>query len=99
MESDSLPPDYLTADDGWKVTLVAVVLIVLQVLAVTARFSARRMQKAPLLADDYWIIPALVFGLALCILAICTVPIASVGRHTAAVVEQHPEKVVFWAKV
>lgn len=60
MEGKSLPPAYLAADNGWKVTTVAIVLIALQLFAVIARFSARRMQKAPLLADDYWIVPALV---------------------------------------
>lgn len=45
-------------DGGWKVTLVAAILIIMQVLAVSGRIISRSMKKARLAVDDY----VLIFG-------------------------------------
>lgn len=60
MNIDQLSPEYLAEDIGHELIAVVSVLIVLQVIAVGARFYARRAVKVPLLLDDYLIIPALV---------------------------------------
>ena len=43
-------------DGGWKVALVAAVLIFMQVLAVSGRIISRSMKKSRLALDDYVLI-------------------------------------------
>ena len=43
-------------DGGWKVTLVAAILIFMQILAVSGRIISRSMKKARLAVDDYVLI-------------------------------------------
>ena len=55
---------------GWKVVVVAVLLIVMQFLMVTGRYISRRIRKASLASDDYVLFLATVFTLGLCALAL-----------------------------
>ena len=55
---------------GWKVMIVAVVLIVMQSLMVIGRFISRKMQKAALAADDYILLLATILTITLCGIAI-----------------------------
>ena len=43
-------------DGGWKVTLVAAILIFMQLLAISGRIISRSMKKASLAVDDYFLI-------------------------------------------
>ena len=43
---------------GYRVAIVAILLIVMQVLMVTGRLVSRRLQKAMLGIDDYVLLPA-----------------------------------------
>ena len=43
---------------GYKVAIVAILLIVMQVLMVTGRLVSRRLQKVMLGIDDYVLLPA-----------------------------------------
>jgi len=45
---------------GYKVVIVALLLVVMQTLMVTGRLVSRRLQKVVLGADDYVLIPATV---------------------------------------
>ena len=53
-------PEYLAEDYGHVLIAVCSVMLALQVVAVGARFYARRILKSPFGLDDYLIIPALV---------------------------------------
>lgn len=57
-------------DGGWKVIIVAVVLISLQILMVTGRFSSRMLKKVGLKVDDYVLLFATAFTIVLCALAL-----------------------------
>ena len=59
MSSSTLTPEELMADKGYKVLVSAIVLYVLVVTSVALRFSARRISKAPLWWDDWFILLAL----------------------------------------
>ena len=49
-------------DGGWKVAMVAAILIFMQVLAVSGRIISRSMKKARLAVDDYVLILGSVSG-------------------------------------
>ena len=56
--SSALPPN-INEYRGNDLVIVASVMIALQLAAVSARFYARRLTKAPFALDDWLIIPAL----------------------------------------
>lgn len=56
----TFPPGYLKANKGGQLIGVSVAMGLFGILVVIARFLAQRRRKAPLGADDYVIIPALV---------------------------------------
>lgn len=64
-------------DGGWKVTLVAAILIFMQVLAVSGRIISRSMKKARLAVDDY----VLIFG---------TVSGASTSLYVSRLADMNP---------
>ncbi len=55
---------------GWKVVVVAVLLIVMQILMVSGRFVSRKMNKVSLAADDYVLLFATALTSGLCGLAL-----------------------------
>lgn len=55
---------------GWKVVIVAVLLIIMQILMVTGRFLCRKLNKVAVAADDYVLLLATVLTSGLCGLAI-----------------------------
>ena len=57
-------------EGGWKVVVVAAILIVMQTLMVTGRFFSRKMQKIGLAADDYVLLMSTIFTAGLCALAV-----------------------------
>lgn len=50
-------------------------------LAVAARFWARRIKSQKLMADDYMIIPALIFSVVTGVLLICASAFGDLGKH------------------
>lgn len=55
---------------GWKVVIVAVLLIFMQTLMVAGRFVSRKMNKVALEADDYVLLFATLLTSSLCGLAL-----------------------------
>ncbi len=55
---------------GWKVVVVAGLLIVMQSLMLAGRYISRRLKETSLAADDYVLVLATVFTVGLCGLAI-----------------------------
>lgn len=55
---------------GFKVVIVAVLLIVMQFLMVGGRLTSRRLRKVGFGADDYMLLLATAFSFALCALAV-----------------------------
>lgn len=55
---------------GFKVVVLAVLLIVMQLLMVGGRLTSRKLRKTGFGADDYVLLLATVFTLGLCALAI-----------------------------
>lgn len=64
------PPEYIQQDASGHVVRVAVAFIVLELLLVALRFVSRSVSKTHSGLDDVLIVPALVFCLGICILAI-----------------------------
>jgi len=68
---------------GWKVIIVAVLLIIIQILMVTGRFVSRKANKIALAADDYVLLFATVLTTGLCALALaCKCLSRAVPRKT-----------------
>ena len=65
----SLPPQYLEAYVGYELFAVAIVFIVVDIICVALRICARYLSKARAGLDDYFVIPSLIFCIAVC--AIC----------------------------
>ena len=57
---ETFPKGYLEADRESQLIGVSIAMGFLEILVLLARFLAQRQRKAPLGADDYAIIPALV---------------------------------------
>lgn len=55
---------------GWKVVVVAAILILMQFLMLVGRYISRRLQKVSVAADDYVLLLATVFTVGLCALAV-----------------------------
>ena len=55
---------------GFKVVIVAVLLIVMQILMVGGRLISRRLREVSFGADDYMLLLAMAFSFGLCALAI-----------------------------
>ena len=66
---------------GYKVVVVASVLILMQSLMVCGRLLSRHLQKAALAADDYVLFLATFIGFGLCALAISFPRVAAYGLH------------------
>ena len=49
------------SEDGWTIIKVTVVLMVLDIIAVTLRLVARKRSEASFGADDVWAVIAVVF--------------------------------------
>ncbi|KAL8865719.1 MAG: hypothetical protein Q9174_006735, partial [Haloplaca sp. 1 TL-2023] len=72
-------------EGGYKVVVVAAVLLFMQSLLVTARCCSRRMQKITLEVDDYVLVLAALFTSALCAIAITFPRIARAGTQQDSV--------------
>ncbi len=57
-------------DGGYKLVIVAGMLIVMQILLVSGRFVSRRLNKSGLAEDDYVLLLAMVLTTGLCAIAI-----------------------------
>jgi len=57
-------------DGGYKVVVVAGVLIMMQLLMVFGRLMSRRLKNAGLAADDYVLLLATILTMGLCAIAI-----------------------------
>lgn len=55
-----LPPAYIAADEGPQLDAITIAVFTLAVVAVTLRFLARVLIKAPIWWDDFLILVALV---------------------------------------
>lgn len=66
---------------GFKVVVLAVLLIVMQLLMVGGRLTSRKLRKTGFGADDYVLLLATVFTLGLCALAIAFPRIAGIGAY------------------
>lgn len=81
----SISPARVAADTGGRVIAVASTFIVLEIGVVALRFAARIIYRLKWGVDDYLIIPALIFCIGICIIAIgesCLPPGSSpTGRH------------------
>ena len=64
--SQSLSPQYLEAYIGHELVAVAVMFIVLDIICVALRITARYLSKTSIGLDDYLVVPALIFCVALC---------------------------------
>ena len=70
---------------GYKVVIVASVLILMQSLMVGGRLLSRYLKKAPLAADDYVLFLATTMGFGLCALAIAFPRVAAFVPHIAMI--------------
>ena len=84
---------------GHQLVTVSAVMIALQVLAVGARLSARRVQKTVFFVDDYLIVVALLGGLAICGIAIMGVNVAKFGRHQDWIMTNEPDSLTPFGKL
>ena len=55
---------------AFKVIVVAVLLIFMQILMVGGRFISRKLKRVPLAADDYVLLTATIPTIGLCALAL-----------------------------
>ncbi|KAI1192401.1 hypothetical protein F5X97DRAFT_340602 [Nemania serpens] len=94
----TFPPGYEEEDIGQHTLAVAVLFIVLDITIVALRFITRSVYKTRLGVDDALIIPALIFAVGICVIAIVEVRIAGVGRHLDVLYATNPQAVVNWAK-
>ncbi|KAI1316660.1 hypothetical protein F5Y16DRAFT_393092 [Xylariaceae sp. FL0255] len=92
------PPGYAEQNLGWITQAVAILFIVLEILAVAARFGTRYHYKTKWGLDDYLIIPALIFCLGICITAVVEVHVAHIGRHLTVLEVEDPQAIVAWFK-
>lgn len=70
MDAPSFPPGYVEASIGGTTLAVAIAFIVLEITIVALRFIVRYLSKVRTGLDDALIIPALVFCVGVCVLAI-----------------------------
>ncbi|SLM36795.1 hypothetical protein LPUS_06482 [Lasallia pustulata] len=94
----SFPPGFFEQYTGNAPYGVAIAFIVIESLAVTLRFWARKIGKVAWGADDTLIIPGAILCLALCACSIADVLAGGVGYHEDALRISDPDKLVVWAK-
>ena len=68
MSSSAITADY--GSGGWKVAVVAILLIVMQLIMLAGRLVSRKLQKASLAIDDFVLGLSTLFTVALCALAV-----------------------------
>ncbi|PVH97044.1 hypothetical protein DM02DRAFT_644427 [Periconia macrospinosa] len=92
------PPGYLQEYKGDQLIATSVVFIVLNIVFFVARLYARKARGTPTELDDWFIWPALIINLAVCLEAIFLINAAGVGYHLAAVKIYSPHKLEVWSK-
>jgi hypothetical protein len=92
------PTGYLEERQGHKLFTVGIVLIILEVIFAVLRYHSRRKKHTPIGIDDWFIWPALVFNVAMCVETIVLVYVAGVGTHVAELTIHAPHKLTSWSK-
>jgi hypothetical protein len=69
---DDYPPGYLAEYKGGQLIATSVIFIVLDIIFFGLRLYARKIKEAPADLDDWFLWPALIVNLAVCLEAICT---------------------------
>jgi hypothetical protein len=66
------PPGYLAEYKGGELIATSVILIVLNLVFFALRLYARKVKGTPADLDDWFLWPALIVSVAVCLEAICT---------------------------
>ncbi|MCJ1284086.1 hypothetical protein MMC26_003417 [Xylographa opegraphella] len=98
MSDNTLTPEYINEFIGNQTVAVATTFIILEVFFVLSRFVSRHVCKTATGLDDIFILPALLFCLAICVLAIVMVEFCGVGRHESVLAVLDPVRITNWAK-
>ncbi|CAH0054997.1 unnamed protein product [Clonostachys solani] len=98
MPSD-FPTGYAEETNGPPVLIASGIFIGLQITIVALRLATRLTHRGQLGIDDYLILPALVFSVGICVIAILEVRIGGVGRHLAVILATDPVAIQNWAKL
>ncbi|KAK3377394.1 integral membrane protein [Lasiosphaeria ovina] len=94
-----LPGDFLNETRGGALVGISIGFAVITSVVVPLRFYARTLRPASFGLDDFLILAAYIFNLALCALGITMVQIGGVGQHVEALELRNPSALVGWAKV
>ncbi|KAL8997507.1 MAG: hypothetical protein Q9188_006310 [Gyalolechia gomerana] len=84
--------------NGYKLTSVAILFIVLEAIFVALRFLARNVARTPWGLDDFLILPSLLFCWGIAILSLVMVYACGVGHHADYIMAIDPETYTSWAK-
>ncbi|TAQ91354.1 hypothetical protein B7494_g345 [Chlorociboria aeruginascens] len=84
---------------GYRLSGVAIAFIVLETVAVGLRYVARYIGGTRGGADDYLMLPALLFNVALCALSLAMVDNGGVGHHLMWLEENDPTALTTFAKI
>ncbi|KAF5862064.1 hypothetical protein ETB97_012211 [Aspergillus alliaceus] len=98
MNEKDYPPEYMDAFSGDELLATAVIFMVLEIVFATVRVWTKERQEMERGLDDWFIWPALVVNIILCIEGLILIPLAGVGTHLVAVESRSPEKLVAWSK-
>ncbi|KAL8845785.1 MAG: hypothetical protein Q9221_009075 [Calogaya cf. arnoldii] len=93
-----LPTHYLQAYSGGRILGVASLFITLDLLFVAFREVACLLSKAAWGCDDYFLAPALITNLGVCIQGMIIVKVAGVGCHLEAALMRRPDHIPAWGK-
>ncbi|TGJ78459.1 hypothetical protein E0Z10_g10304 [Xylaria hypoxylon] len=63
------------------IIIISVVFAILPIIAVASRFWSRSIKNAGTSWDDYFILPGLIFSVALCVTTIVAVTLGGLGSH------------------
>ncbi|KAL4985868.1 hypothetical protein BDW68DRAFT_189315 [Aspergillus falconensis] len=83
---------------GGELITTAAAFMTLEIAFAAVRFWAARKQAMQRGLDDWFIWPALVVNIILCVEGLILIPLAGVGSHLAAVETRSPEKLAAWSK-
>ncbi|KAB8289667.1 hypothetical protein EYC80_010580 [Monilinia laxa] len=88
------PPGYLESYGGHKLVAICVAAIVLDLFFFAARFMSRWIHNTPKGWDDFLMIPALVFSLALAVEGLVGITYCGVGYHVEYIELTAPHKLI-----
>jgi hypothetical protein len=87
---DDYPPGYLAEYKGGQLVATSIVFIILETFFVVLRFYARRIKRASVGLDDWFIWPALVANVAVCVEAISMQFDLSLYKHLSLWTQANP---------